>query len=579
MNRLLFLCTGNSGRNQIAEGFAREIAPDDVEVVSAGLEAKGVHPKAAEAMAEVGIDISSQRSKPLADLNSLAFDIVITLCNHARESCPVLPGFPGVIHWELSDPAEVKGTEEEVLSQFRGVRDEIRRRVRDFFAGGYLAALVAQKRNIDLLLDNLSDGIIAHDNQRNIIYFNKAAEMITGYRRDEALGRDCHAVFPGGFCGGKCSFREGVPQFEHISYAVDIAAKDGEEHRVEMSVAPMKDNHGKAIGCLTSFRDITRVLELERRLGEMQQFAGIIGNHPTMLNIFDLIRHLAKTDATVLIQGESGTGKELVAAAIHNESNRADKLFVPVNCGALPAGTLASELFGHVKGAFTGAIRDKKGRFELADGGTIFLDEVGELSPEAQVKLLRVLEAGTFERVGGENTIKVNARVISATNKHLKQEVDAGNFREDLYYRLCVVPINLPPLRERNTDIPFLAEHFLKRAAAETGRKNILLSHAVLAAMMDYQWQGNVRELQNAIQHALIKCRGNVIELSHLPHSILANVDVAKPKKRLRKRKLELSAVQRALREAEGNKVQAAKILGVSRATLYRFLSETDDIL
>ena len=311
----------------------------------------------------------------------------------------------------------------------------------------------------------------------------------------------------------------------------------------------------------------------------MQQFAGIIGNHPTMLNIFDLIRHLAKTDATVLIQGESGTGKELVAAAIHNESNRADKLFVPVNCGALPAGTLASELFGHVKGAFTGAIRDKKGRFELADGGTIFLDEVGELSPEAQVKLLRVLEAGTFERVGGENTIKVNARVISATNKHLKQEVDAGNFREDLYYRLCVVPINLPPLRERNTDIPFLAEHFLKRAAAETGRKNILLSHAVLAAMMDYQWQGNVRELQNAIQHALIKCRGNVIELSHLPHSILANVDVAKPKKRLRKRKLELSAVQRALREAEGNKVQAAKILGVSRATLYRFLSETDDIL
>jgi len=338
----------------------------------------------------------------------------------------------------------------------------------------------------------------------------------------------------------------------------------------------MKDDSGSMVGCIASFRDVTRILELERRLGEIQQFSGIIGNHPTMLSIFDLIRHLATSDAAVLIQGESGTGKELVAAAIHHESDRTDKFFVPVNCGALPAGTLESELFGHVRGAFTGAIRDKKGRFELADGGTIFLDEVGELSPAAQVGLLRVLEEGTFERVGGEDTIKVDVRVISATNKDLKQEVDAGRFREDLYYRLCVVPIHVPPLRERKTDIPLLAEHFLKRAADEAGRKEIPLSHEALSAMMDYPWPGNVRELQNAIQHALVKYRGDVIELSHLPNTILSSISEAKPEKRRRKRKLELSAVQKALRETNGNKVEAAQVLGVSRATLYRFLAEPE---
>jgi transcriptional regulator with GAF, ATPase, and Fis domain len=342
-----------------------------------------------------------------------------------------------------------------------------------------------------------------------------------------------------------------------------------------MSAIPMKDDSGKAVGCLASFRDVTKLLELERRLGEIQQFSGIIGNHPTMLNVFDLIRHLATSDVPVLIQGESGTGKELVAAAIHNEGNRAGKHFVPVNCGALPAGTLESELFGHVRGAFTGAIRDKKGRFELADGGTIFLDEVGELSPEAQVKLLRVLQEGAFERVGGETTIKVDVRVISATNKDLKQEVAAGKFREDLYYRLCVVPINLPPLRERKTDIPLFAEHFLKRAVAEAKRENVLLSHEALSVMMDYQWPGNVRELQNVIQYALVKCRGNIIKPLHLPDTILSQIIKAKPKKRHRKRKLELATVRRALREADGNKVKVAKLLGVSRATLYRFISDT----
>jgi len=560
----------------MAEGFARALAPDDVEIVSAGMEAKGVHPRAIEVMAEVGIDISHQQPKALADLDSLSFDVVVTLCEHAREHCPALPGFPGMVHWALPDPAGVTGTEEEVLSRFREVRDEIHRRVRAFWADGYIDALVAQKRSAELLLDNLNDGIIAHDNRRHILFLNRAAEVISGYRREEILGRDCHDVFSGGFCGGKCLFRGETPQFDHVGYFTDIVARNGEKRRVEMSAVPMRDNVGTAVGVLTSFRDITRLEELERRLGDVQQFSGIIGNHPTMLSIFDLIRHLATPHVSVLIQGESGTGKELIAAAVHNEGHRADKLFVPVNCGALPIGTLESELFGHVRGAFTGAIRDKKGRFELADGGTIFLDEVGELSPEAQIGLLRVLETGTFERVGGEDTIEVDVRVISATNRDLKQRVDAGEFREDLYYRLCVVPVNVPPLRERKTDIPLLTEHFLKQAAAEAGRTDVLISHEALSAMMDYSWPGNVRELQNAIRYALIKCRGDVVEPLHLPDMIVSTPREAEPKKRRRKRKLASFAVQKALREAQGNKVTAARLLGVSRATLYRFLSDTE---
>ena len=295
-----------------------------------------------------------------------------------------------------------------------------------------------------------------------------------------------------------------------------------------------------------------------------------------MLELFETITEVAEIGAPVLIRGESGTGKELVAAAIHNEGPRAGRLFVPVNCSALPEGLLESELFGHVRGAFTGAIRDKKGRFELADGGTIFLDEVGDLSPATQAKLLRVLQEGTFERVGGEQTIRVDVRVISATNKELRQEVAAGRFRDDLFYRLCVIPISLPPLRERRNDIPLLAEHILEQALVKEDRDEVALSPEVLDAMIDYSWPGNVRELQNAIQYALVKCKGSVLQREHLPPTVSGTRAVAggRPKRR-RKRKLSADVVQRALRETGGNKVAAARRLGVSRATLYRFLNES----
>jgi DNA-binding NtrC family response regulator len=260
-----------------------------------------------------------------------------------------------------------------------------------------------------------------------------------------------------------------------------------------------------------------------------------------------------------------------VARAIHQEGWRARGPFIAVNCGALPQGTLESELFGHVKGAFTGAIRDKKGRFALADGGTIFLDEVGELPLSTQVKLLRVLQEGTFEPVGSEKTVRVQVRVISATNRDLKEMVARGEFREDLYYRLCVVPIYLPPLRERRNDIPLLAEHFLCRYAAEEGRPGVRLSPEALAALMDYDWPGNVRQLKNAIRFALVKCAGEMIGPEHLPGEITREHPTVARRSRPR---LTRERIEQALAAAGGNKARAAKLLGIGRATLYRYLRQ-----
>ncbi len=266
-----------------------------------------------------------------------------------------------------------------------------------------------------------------------------------------------------------------------------------------------------------------------------------------------------------------------MAAAIHNEGHGTDKPFVPVNCGALPEGILESELFGHVKGAFTGAVRDRKGRFELADGGTIFLDEIGDIPAAMQVKLLRVLEEGTLTRVGGEESIKVDVRVISATNKNLAEEVAAGRFREDLFYRLCVVPVYLPPLRDRRNDIPLLAERLLKKSLTEVGREDVVLSPETVGVMMDYEWPGNVRELENALRYALVKCRDNLLLPEYLPLKILETYvpSQAYPRKQ-RKRKLDAESVWRTLEETGGNKVESALRLGVSRATLYRFLKESE---
>jgi len=426
-----------------------------------------------------------------------------------------------------------------------------------------------------LVLDNIEEAIVAHDLQRRIIHFNRAAQRITGYTWDEVVYKDCHEVFPGNLCGGRCQFQDGQIEIEEVTgEQLDITAKDGSVVHVKRSLRRLLDAAGRTVGAMLALQDITSERLLARRVRETQSFSGIIGKDEKMQEVFDLIRDLANSDVPVLIQGESGTGKELVAAAIHNEGARGGHLFVPVNCGALPESLLESELFGHVRGAFTGAIRDKKGRFELADGGTIFLDEIGDISPAMQVKLLRVLQEGAFERVGSEETQRTDARVISATNKDLSAEIAGGRFREDLYYRLSVVPVWLPPLRERRNDIPLLANHVLRQTLTGARRDPVSIAPETMDIMLSYEWPGNVRELQNWIQFALVKCKGPMIMPEHLPPFRPG----AQPRMRSgRRRKLDVDSVRSALRQAGGNKVRAAELLGVSRATLYRFLNEIVD--
>jgi two-component system response regulator HydG len=308
---------------------------------------------------------------------------------------------------------------------------------------------------------------------------------------------------------------------------------------------------------------------LQSRVEVSAEFSGIIGKDPKMQLIYKLIEDIAPTDATALIQGESGTGKELVARAIHRQSPRKNKPFVVINCSAYPATLLESELFGHEKGAFTGAIRQKSGRFEQAHGGTVFLDEIGEIAPSAQIRLLRVLQTHKFERLGGERTLNVDVRVIAATNKDLLQEVKKGHFREDLYYRLNVIPVHLSLLHERRNDIPLLARHFLRRFAAEQGKEIEKLSPEAMRVLLDYSWPGNVRELENTIEHATVLTKGRRIEASDLPaflHSATSTGYAATPPTLVdHERKL----LQEVLDECGWNKKQAAKRLGISRSSLY----------
>ncbi len=574
--RILFVSGGDASRGFLAAAFSRSYRKTDQEIVFAGLDNTGVDPAVAALLREIDLPdpgAGVQRDEAMRR----EYDLVITLCDEAAEQCRNLPGNPLCLHWNIARLPAGDGDPAGRQDAIRALAAIVRGLVNELFSHGYLAALFHAREQSELILDHLTDGVIIHDLNRRILGFNKAAERITGYRREDVINQDCHEVMAGGLCGGKCAFCEGmVPPSKDVLREVEIATASGERRRIEMTVTAVRDPGGRQTAVLACFRDMTREQQLARRLGEIQQFAGIIGRDTKMLALYDLIPELAESAAPVLIQGESGTGKELIAAALHNEGPRGTKLFVPVNCGALPEGLLESELFGHVRGAFTGAVRDKKGRFELADGGTIFLDEIGDISTAMQVKLLRVLQEGAFERVGGEKTLKVNVRVISATNKDLRREMAEGRFREDLYYRLSVVPLTVPPLRDRRNDIPLLANHFLSRLTEGGVRRKMSFSAEAMDVMLGYDWPGNVRELQNWIQFALIKCKGDSILPEHLPPVALAPMRglVAAeggpgPKGRLR---LDDEAVREALEKTQGNKVEAARLLGVSRATLYRFL-------
>ena len=442
--------------------------------------------------------------------------------------------------------------------------------------------------NLKLVLDNLKLGIIAHTPERIITVFNKEAERITGYQKEGVLGKDCHIVFQAPFCGKKCSFCDGTPDFPFgkKEYPLNIITKDGSVRQLEMTVSAIISQDSVFKGVLASFRDVTESFNLSLKAENLSSFAGIIGKDKAMQDIFRQIRDVALYSYPVNVSGDTGTGKERVAYAIHDISSYGTGAFVPVNCGAIPEGIVESELFGHVKGAFSGAIKERKGRFELAHKGTLFLDEVAELPLKTQVKLLRFLQEGSFEKVGGEKKVCVDVRIISATNKNLKEEVKAGRFREDLFYRLNVIPIHLPPLRERKSDIPLLAAHFLKEAEQETPISVPELSNDALDALLDYHWPGNVRELKNVIQFSVVRSRGSKILPSDLPMEITRGKVVSpgfpdRPHavEILSARgKLDIESVKAAIKKTGGNKSKAARMLGVGRATLYRFLARNEEI-
>ncbi len=451
-----------------------------------------------------------------------------------------------------------------------------------------LTQSIIDSNNLNLILDNLKLGIIAHTPDRIITVFNKEAERITGYLKDDVIGKDCHIVFQAPFCGGKCSFCDGTPQFptREKEYPLSIVTKDGTTRQLEMTVSAIISSDNVFNGVLASFKDITESFDLSLKAENLSNFAGIIGKDKTMQDIFRQIKDVALYNYPVHVSGDTGTGKERVANAIHDISSYGNGAFVPVNCGALPEGIVESELFGHVKGAFSGAIKERKGRFELAHKGTLFLDEIAELPLKTQVKILRFLQEGSFEKVGGEKKVSVDVRIISATNKNLKEEVKKGTFREDLFYRLNVIPIHLPQLQQRKSDIPLLAAHFLKEAEKES--MNIIpeLSAQSLEAMLDYHWPGNVRELKNVIQFSVVRSRGKKIMPSDLPIELTQNsvrdfiITQQESESRISatKGKLDMESVKLAIKKTGGNKSKAARVLGVGRATLYRFLAQNETI-
>jgi sigma-54 dependent transcriptional regulator, acetoin dehydrogenase operon transcriptional activator AcoR len=570
---ILFLGEGNNSLPLMAQSYARQLPGRSLDLIGASMTPPTCNPLTHQVMKELGHDLDDLSLHSLIDIELFMFDLVVTLGDFDQSCRPNLPGMPPHLHWDVPDPRHDLPVSQQ-LDQLRQAAALIRQNVDVLLDSHMLDALSVTRRNLEMILDNMPDGVMAHTSRRRIFFFSKAAEKITGYRRKDVLGKDCHEVFPGRFCGGECSYCEGIhhSRDEGVQETeVPFIRQDGSRRILRMSCLPMTES-GRNLGALISFKDNTELSLLKGRLRHHHSLDSLIGKDPKMLELFDHIREVSSVCLPVLIEGDSGTGKELVANAIHNIGPRADKPFVAVNCGALPESILESELFGHVRGAFSGAVQNRKGRFELANGGTLFLDEVGELSLAMQVKLLRVLQEQKFERVGGEQTIKVDVRIISATNQNLHQLMAAKRFRRDLYYRLCVVPITLPPLNQRRLDIPALVDHFLERTAKELNRPVLVPSNEVLDVLTRYNWPGNVREVRNAIEYAYVKCHTGMIKTEHLPPEILRHDEQrgARPGPTVKHNK---EQVLLALEKTGGDRKAAAKQLGIGRATLYRYLS------
>ncbi|RII28010.1 MAG: Fis family transcriptional regulator [Geobacter sp.] len=438
--------------------------------------------------------------------------------------------------------------------------------------GGFFAPTKA-------ILESISDGVFTVDLNWRITSFNRAAEEITGIPRNVASGRLCSEVFKSSMCEADCALKRTLknrkPVINKSGYIIDA---EGSRIPVSVSTAVLRDENGKVIGGAETFRDLSEIAALRKELDGRFGLGDLISHSRAMQPIFDTAASLAASSITVLIHGETGTGKELLARAIHGIGERAQKPFVAVNCGALPDTLLESELFGYKKGAFTGAVRDKQGRFALAGDGTLFLDEIGEISPALQVRLLRVLQERTYEPLGATKPETANARIIVATNRDLAAMVKNGEFRQDLYYRINVISLELPPLRKRMEDIPLLVEHFVERFNRLQNKNVTGFTPGAYSMLMAHKWPGNVRELENVVERAFVLCTAKWISPEHLPVELTGYrpLSVESVNMESTRRVAEEQSILGALKRNNFNRVAAARELGIHKTTLYRKLKELD---
>lgn len=432
----------------------------------------------------------------------------------------------------------------------------------------------------EAILESISDGVFTVDLNWRITSFNRAAETITGIPRGEAIGRHCSEVFRSNMCESDCALchtlDNGRPVIDKSGYIIDA---EGRRIPISVSTAVLRDARGEVVGAAETFRDLSEVEELRKELKGRFQAGDLVSRSAAMREIFDILPPIAASSSTLLIQGETGTGKELLARAVHDMGPRRERPFVAVNCGALPDTLLESELFGYRAGAFTGANKDKPGRFALAEGGSLFLDEIGEVSPALQVRLLRVLQERVYEPLGAVQPVSADVRIIAATNRDLAERVREGKFRQDLYYRIHVIQMDIPPLRRRKEDIPLLVEHFIARFNRIQGKSVTGLRSEVMGPLMAHDWPGNVRELENVVERAFVLCESGPIGMGHLPEELRPGrkespepgMEMAEARK-----SLEAQLIREALERNHYHRLAAARDLGIHKSTLFRKIKAFD---